>query len=107
MPLIGFVPLHPPEAVHEVALVEDQVTVEVLPDVMLVGLAEIVTAGGVVPVSLAENADIAYCAAGPPLKPRPGLPLVKVLSVAEATCTPLTNAVITLPLMLALRTSPG
>jgi len=31
--------------VHEVALVEDQVTVETLPDVMLAGLAEIVTVG--------------------------------------------------------------
>jgi hypothetical protein len=46
VPLVAFVPLHPPEAVHEVALVEDQVTVEILPDVMLVGLAEIVTLGG-------------------------------------------------------------
>jgi hypothetical protein len=46
VPLVAFVPLHPPEAVHEVALVEDQVTVEMLPDVMLVGLAEIVTVGG-------------------------------------------------------------
>ena len=45
VPLVGFVPLHPPEAVHEVALVEDQVTVETLPDAMLVGLAEIVTVG--------------------------------------------------------------
>jgi hypothetical protein len=32
--------------VHEVALIEDQVTVEILPDVMLVGFAEIVTVGG-------------------------------------------------------------
>ena len=46
LPLVAFVPLHPPAAVHEVALVEDQVTVELLPDVMLAGLAEIVTAGG-------------------------------------------------------------
>ena len=45
VPLVGFVPLHPPEAVHEVALVEDQVTVEILPDVMLVGFAEIATVG--------------------------------------------------------------
>ena len=45
VPLVAFVPLHPPVAVHEVALVEDQVTVEILPDVMLVGLAEIVTVG--------------------------------------------------------------
>jgi hypothetical protein len=46
VPLVGFVPVHPPEAVHEVALVEDQVTVEILPDVTLAGLAEIVTVGG-------------------------------------------------------------
>ena len=45
VPLVAFVPLHPPEAMHENALVEDQVTVEILPDVMLVGLAEIVTVG--------------------------------------------------------------
>jgi hypothetical protein len=48
VPLVALVPLHPPDAVHEVALVEDQVTVEILPDVMLVGLAEIVTVGGAV-----------------------------------------------------------
>ena len=46
VPLVAFAPLHPPEPVHEVALVEDQVTVELLPDVMLAGLAEIVTVGG-------------------------------------------------------------
>jgi hypothetical protein len=46
VPLVAFVPLHPPAAVHEVASVEDQVTVEILPDVMLGGLAEIVTVGG-------------------------------------------------------------
>jgi len=46
VPLVGFAPLHPPEAVQAVALVEDQVTVELLPDVMLAGLAEIVTVGG-------------------------------------------------------------
>jgi hypothetical protein len=46
VPLVAFAPLHPPEPVHEVALVEDQVTVETLPEVMLVGLAEIATVGG-------------------------------------------------------------
>ena len=45
VPLVAFVPLHPPEAVHKVALGADQVTVELLPDVMLAGLAEIVTVG--------------------------------------------------------------
>ena len=45
VPLVAFVPLHPPEAMHDNASVEDQVTVEILPDVMLVGLAEVVTVG--------------------------------------------------------------
>jgi hypothetical protein len=45
VPLVAFVPVQPPEAVHEVALVEDQVTIETLPEVMLVGLAENVTVG--------------------------------------------------------------
>ena len=49
VPLAGFVPVQPPPAVHEVALVEDQVTVEMLPEFMLVGLAENATVGGVVP----------------------------------------------------------
>ena len=46
VPLIAFVPVQLPEAVHEVALVEDQVTIETLPEVMLVGLAENATVGG-------------------------------------------------------------
>ena len=45
VPLVAFVPLHPPEAMHDNASVEDQVTLELLPDDMLVGLAEIVTVG--------------------------------------------------------------
>ena len=49
VPLVAFVPVQPPAAVHEVALVEDQVTVEILPEVILVGLAENATVGGVVP----------------------------------------------------------
>ena len=46
VPLVAFVPVQPPEAVHEVALVEDQVTIETLPEVMLAGLAENATVGG-------------------------------------------------------------
>ena len=49
VPLGASVPVQPPPAVHEVALVEDQVTVEMLPEVMLVGLAENATVAGVVP----------------------------------------------------------
>ena len=55
VPLVAFAPLHPPEAVHAVALVEDQVTVETLPDVMLAGLAEIVTVGSGVGVGVGEG----------------------------------------------------
>jgi len=46
VPLVAFVPVQPPPAVHEVALVEDQDTIEILPEVMLVGLAENATVGG-------------------------------------------------------------
>jgi hypothetical protein len=53
MPLAAFVPVQPPAAVHEVALVEDQVTVEILPEVMLVGLAENATVGVGVTVGVA------------------------------------------------------
>src|SRR4029077_7138808 len=46
VPLVAFVPVQPPAAVHEVALVDDQVTIEIWPEVMLVGLAENATVGG-------------------------------------------------------------
>lgn len=45
LPLIGCVPLQPPAAAHEVALVEDQFTVVIWPEVMLAGFAEIATVG--------------------------------------------------------------
>lgn len=44
-PLVALVPDQAPEAVQEVALVEDQVKVEVPPLATLVGLALIVTVG--------------------------------------------------------------
>ena len=47
-PLTGSEPLQPPEAVQEVALVEVQVNVELLPLATVLGLAERVTAGAVV-----------------------------------------------------------
>ncbi len=46
VPLTASVPLHPPDAEHEVALVEDQVKVELPPLDTLVGLALIDTVGG-------------------------------------------------------------
>jgi hypothetical protein len=58
-PETAFVPDQPPEAVHEVALVELQVRVEALPDVTVVGLADIKTvgaaAGGVDPDGESRN----------------------------------------------------
>jgi hypothetical protein len=45
VPLVAFLPVQPPLAVHESALVEDQLTVEILPELTLVGLAEIVIEG--------------------------------------------------------------
>jgi hypothetical protein len=56
------VPDQPPEAVQEVALVEVHVSVELLPDTTLVGLAVSVTVGaGVVTVTVAD------CEALPPI----------------------------------------
>ena len=45
VPLVAFVPVQPPLAVHEVASVEDQLTVEILPELILVGLADNITVG--------------------------------------------------------------
>jgi hypothetical protein len=45
VPLVAFVPVQPPPAWHELALVEDQVAIEMLPAVMLVGLAESAAVG--------------------------------------------------------------
>ena len=45
VPLVDLLPLHPPLAVHAVALVLDQVSVEDPPLATLVGLAAIVTVG--------------------------------------------------------------
>ncbi len=45
MPLVGIVPLHPPEAVQEVALVDDHVKVDAAPLLTVLGLADRVTTG--------------------------------------------------------------
>jgi hypothetical protein len=49
VPLVVSVPVQPPLAAHDVALVLDQLSTELLPDVMLVGLAINVTVGAGVP----------------------------------------------------------
>lgn len=61
-PLVGSDPPHPPEAVQEVALVEDHVSVEVAPLLIVLGLAPRVTAGGVWVTD-----TVADCVALPPL----------------------------------------
>jgi hypothetical protein len=61
-PLIGSDPVHPPEAVQEVALVDDQLNVDVAPLTIVLGLADKVMAGaGVVTDTVAD------CVALPPL----------------------------------------
>jgi hypothetical protein len=61
-PLIASPPLHPPEAVQEVAFVDDHERVELLPFAMVLGLALKVTVGtGEVTVTVAD------CAALPPV----------------------------------------
>jgi hypothetical protein len=54
-PLVGSVPLQPPDATQELALVEDQVKVDAAPLFTVVGLALSVTDGaGVVTVTVAD-----------------------------------------------------
>ena len=64
VPLVAFVPDHPPEAEQEVAFVVDQVSVALPPLAMVVGLKDSETAGA------GEEADetvtITVCEAWPP-----------------------------------------
>ena len=54
-PLVAWLPLHPPEAVHDVALVDDQVNVDRPPLATVLGDAVSVTAGaGVATVTVAD-----------------------------------------------------
>ncbi len=46
-PLVAMLPVQPPEAAHAVALLEVQVSIDVAPLAMLVGLALKETVGGV------------------------------------------------------------
>jgi hypothetical protein len=45
VPLVAFVPVQPPLAVQDVAFALDQVSVELPPDAMIVGLAHSETVG--------------------------------------------------------------
>jgi hypothetical protein len=54
VPLVALEPAQPPEAVHEVALVEDHVSVEAPPLATLVGLALKVTVGAEAAVTVTD-----------------------------------------------------
>ena len=62
-PVMALLPAHAPEAVHEVALLDDQVRVDALPLPMVLGLALKLT----VTVGLALTVTVAVCAAVPPV----------------------------------------
>ena len=62
-PPTGLLPDQPPEAVHAVALVDDQVTVDAPPLLIVLGVAEILSFGF---AALAETDTVADCAALPP-----------------------------------------
>jgi hypothetical protein len=46
LPEVVRLPLHAPEAVHDVAPLEDQLSVDALPELTVVGLAERLSVGG-------------------------------------------------------------
>jgi hypothetical protein len=83
VPLTDSVPAHAPEAVHEVALVEDQVNVEVPPLATLVGLALKDTVG-----AAADTVTVADCEADPPVPVHASVNLV-VADSAEVLAEPL------------------
>jgi hypothetical protein len=60
-PPVASLPVQPPEAVQDVACVEDQVSVETAPLLTVLGLAEIVTDGAGVVTEM-----VASCTALPP-----------------------------------------
>ena len=77
VPLVASLPDQPPEAVHDVALLEDQVSVEVAPLATLVGFALIDTVGA------GEETDtVADCEADPPLPVQVMVYLVVAVSAA-------------------------
>jgi hypothetical protein len=61
-PVRALAPCHPPDAAHEVALLDDQVRVDALPLPIVLGLALKLT----VTVGFALTVTVAVCAAVPP-----------------------------------------
>jgi hypothetical protein len=82
-PLVASVPDHAPEAAHEVALVDDQVNVELAPVETLAGLGLSVTVGG--ELAAAADSDIAVFASAISVattRVRRGFSIDAVLTVA-------------------------
>ena len=77
MPLTGSGPDHAPEAVQEVALVDDQLNVVPPPLGTLVGLALSETVG-----AAAETETVTDCAADPPAPVQVNVNMVVVVSAA-------------------------
>jgi hypothetical protein len=86
VPLTDSVPAHAPEAVQEVAFVEDQVNVDIPPLATLVGLALKETLGGV-----DETVTVVDCVAEPPLPVHVSVNFV-VLVRAGVTVEPLVGS---------------
>jgi hypothetical protein len=84
-PAVATEPLQPSDAVQAVALVEDQVNVELLPLATLVGLALKETLGA---VEGADTVTVADCDADPPVPVHVSVNLVVVVRAVVA-CEPL------------------
>jgi len=82
-PLVASLPLHPPEAVQDVALVDDQDSVELPPLAMVLGLALKLTVG-----AAEVTVTVADCAALPPPPVQVRVYVVFALS-APVECEPL------------------
>ena len=77
LPLVALLPDQPPEAVQLVALVEDHVSVELLPVEMLVGLALSETVG-----TGADTDTVTDCAAEPPAPVHVNVKVAEAVSAA-------------------------
>jgi hypothetical protein len=82
VPLVALLPDQPPEAAHDVALLEDQVSVDVPPLTMLVGFPLIETVG-----AEEETETVADCAVEPPAPVQVSVNLCVTLSAA-VVCVP-------------------
>ena len=82
-PAVAIEPVQPPDAVQAVALLVDQVSVELLPLVTLLGLAVRVMLGAV-----AATVTVAVCDAEPPVPVQVSMKFVVAVKVA-VLCEPL------------------